>query len=300
MLPTFSSFVPIITPFNSQGDVDYSALKRLIEWHIINETKGLVCFGTTGECSTLSEDEKIEILEFCCDIIQGETKLIANTGTNSTLVSKRLTAIAQELGVDAALIVVPYYNRPNEKGCIAHYREIAACGLPFIAYHIPSRTGIELSFEAICQILSIENCIGIKECSGHSQLIRQIANAFPNHYIFSGNDHSILNDLRAGANGSIGAIGNVIPTIWQAILNLSQLDLIRAEGLFNKYHALIRLIYSDVNPQGIKCALSCMGFIENRLRLPLIPVSGELEELIYQELLHLGLLEMETQTIYEK
>ena len=202
MFNQYPSVVPLITPFTSEGEVDYKSLTQLIEWQIECGSSGIVCFGTTGESATLTNNEKLAILKHTLAVVQKRIPVIANCGTNSTKVSVDLTRECMKCGADGGLVVVPYYNKPSESGCVKHFSLISKVGLPLILYHIPSRTQLTLSFECIEKILNLPSFIGIKECSGNLSLFSQLAKHFPSKYLFSGSDLTLLDEIKSGANGS--------------------------------------------------------------------------------------------------
>ena len=278
MFKPFSSIVPIITPFTLTQDVDFDALSKMIEWQIEQGSKGIVCFGTTGEAATLNFEEKLAILKCTLNVVRKRVPVIANCGTNCTRSSIELTKACMQCGADGGLTIVPYYNKPSELGCIEHFSKLSEVGLPLILYHIPSRTQVTLSLNGIEKILNLPNFIGIKECSGNLSLITQLAKLFPNKHLLSGSDFTLLEEIKAGANGSIGAIANVIPNVWSEICKLGHVKPEQTHDIFSSIKPLLTALYSETNPSGIKYAASELGYCENQLRLPLIPLSKAGEE----------------------
>ncbi|MDN3505591.1 MAG: 4-hydroxy-tetrahydrodipicolinate synthase [Rhabdochlamydiaceae bacterium] len=278
MFPPYSSIVPIITPFQTDLSIDYVSLSKMIEWQIDQGSDGIVCFGTTGESPTLTFDEKLDLLKFILEITRGKIPVIANCGTNSTQESLNLTIACKELGADCGLTVVPYYNRPSERGCIEHFTKLSQVGLPLILYHIPSRTQVTLSFNVIEKILNLPNFIGIKECSGDLHLFAKLAKHFPSKNLFSGSDLTLLDEIKSGANGSIGAIANIIPKTWSNICKLAHVKPEEADEIFSPLLPALNAIYSETNPSGVKYALSLLGYCKNQLRLPMVTLSSEGEK----------------------
>ena len=268
-LAKFPSIVPLVTPFNPDLGVDYAALERLVDWQVESGTDALLCFGTTGEGCLLSEKEKEAVLSFVVGKVSGRIPVIANTGTNCTIESVRLTEMAKKVGASGCLAIVPYYVMPTEKGVVAHLNQIERVGLPVIVYHHPGRTQIKLSYETIAHILTWDTVVGLKDCSGDSMLMQKLAHQFQKKIIFSGIDTQLLEDLECGAGGSITPMGNLIPSEWKRIVSTCDRE------LFSQYVPLMEAIYADVNPQGIKCALAISGKIQNELRLPLLPSENE-------------------------
>lgn len=267
--------VPVVTPFTDSGEIDYFTYEYLIDLLIRQGVGGIVCFGTTGEVSTLSFEEKQQLLSRAIRISEKRVPIIANTGTNSTQTSVEFTLFAQSVGADAVLVITPYYNCPSQEGCKAHFFAISKCKIPWILYHIPKRTGVTLNFETIAEILSFPQAIGIKECSQNLDLFTQIKERFPEKWLFSGSDLMIIEEFKRGADGSIGAIGNVIPSQWKTLCMLAKQDINQALQLFNSLQGFIEAVYQEVNPSGVKFSLSEAGLCKNILRLPLLPVGAQ-------------------------
>ena len=272
--------VPLVTPFNALGGVDYAALDKLLSWQQEVGIEGFVCFGTTGEGLSLSETEKLDLLEFVLSNVKKSAAVIANTGLASTRESVELTRKCRDKGAHACLAVTPYYCLPSERGCIEHFKAIQSVELPTIIYHNPARTGITHSQETLETLLQMPHVIGIKECSRSIAMIRWLSQAFPHVKVYSGSDGALIEEIKSGASGSIGAIANVIPGKWLELIELALSDVNRAEDKFKKLMPLIRAVYGEVNPQGIKAALSSMGLIENVFRSPLVPVLTSTQDAI--------------------
>lgn len=300
LITPFSSLVPLITPFDESGRIDFDALAYLLDFHLFAGSAGFVCFGTTGESPTLEKAEKIEFLRFVVQRVKGRALIIANTGSNATAASVSFTKEVISLGADACMAVVPYYNRPTERGCVEHFRALAAVGLPLIVYHIPGRTQLTLSLDALCDILSLPHVIGIKECSRDFSLITALRRRFPSLALLSGSDEILIEEIRAGANGSIGAIANIIPRQWSEILATTATDLSAAIPLYQALRPLIQAAFSEVNPQGVKYATSLLGLNQNVFRLPLVPVLPKTEVKIAAALQEIGLLEGVSHEMHQK
>ena len=264
------SLVALITPFQENGDVDFEALKRLVEWHIEQGTDGFVCCGTTGEAPTLSDEEHHLIFKTVITTARKRVLVIAGTGTYDTRHSVARTREALELGADAALVITPYYNRPTLEGCKAHFTEIGRVGLPVIIYYNPGRTGGRFSAEQLATIAQSPSVVGIKDSSGTTHFIQELQQ-YTDLPIYSGDDIFTFAHLKAGAQGAVSVVGNIIPRQWKEMVQqcLSG-NLAQAEELFNKLLPLCQSVGIETNPQGIKYAAHVMGLSTPYMRLPLI------------------------------
>lgn len=262
------SFVAIVTPFDRKGRLDSKTLERLVEWHIVEGTDGIVCSATTGEGPTLSDRDRRTIARVCIQRAAKRIPVIVATGTNDTHKSIQYTEQAKKWGADGCLVVTPYYNKPTQTGCILHFSEIAKVGLPMIIYHNPPRTAIRLSAETIAEIAKIENVIAIKESSHDLELIRKIVPLLP---VFSGDDDLTFDIIKEGGVGSISVTSNLIPGIWKQLVGLClQKKWEKAEFLSKRIGALSQALFLETNPQGIKFALSWLHKCQPVLRLPLL------------------------------
>lgn len=274
------SFVAVITPFQKDGSVDYLAFENLVKWHIDQKTDGIVCCGTTGECSTLEPSEKLELLKRCVSICIGKIPVVMNTGTNNTKETVWLTEQAKALRADGALVITPYYNCPNMKGCIAHFEQVNQVGLPVIIYHNPKRTSITLDLETIKTMADLRHVLAIKESSGDLKLAKRILQE-TSLEVLSGDDFSTLELLRLGACGAISVIGNVVPKEYQ---NWIQLGLAQKLGEFDEmykyFESILHALTLEPNPQCVKYMLSLMDKCKLFYRLPLLPPDEKNKELI--------------------
>lgn len=270
----------LITPFTLDDQVDFASLESLIQWHIESGTEGLVLTGSTGEGSVLSKEEKCSIYELAYHLGKGKIKLIANTGTNVTADSVWLTQKAKEIGMDGCLAIVPYYNKPTSEGCYQHFAKIAEVGLPLIAYHHPGRTGVKLSFEALCRICELDSIVGIKDATGDLNLAMDVMRKTKIPF-YSGDDSLALAQFAIGFTGSISIVGNVIPKEWNSFVHtaVSQ-DLSSAQEQFYAFYDLVNAMILEVNPQCVKYAVNLLEKCSSRMRLPLIPPSFENQEKI--------------------
>jgi 4-hydroxy-tetrahydrodipicolinate synthase len=286
------SIVALITPFRLDGEVDYKALQELIEWHIEEQSDGILLLGTTGEAPTLNEEEFSEIVALGGRLCRNRVPLFVGTGTNDTRKSVLLTKKAKQAGADGCLVVVPYYNKPTLAGCKAHFQSIAQVGLPIFLYHHPGRTGVRFSASALAELASIPQVIGIKECSGELDLTLHCMQLI-NKPLFCGDDILSFSFIQSGAAGVISVIANIIPKPWkQMTAFLQQGNAGQAKEIFDRYFFLLKAVMLESNPMGIKFALSCMGRCTPQLRLPLTEPLEETKEKIQQELANVGLIEL--------
>ncbi|MHC1750053.1 MAG: 4-hydroxy-tetrahydrodipicolinate synthase [Cellulosilyticaceae bacterium] len=264
--------VAIITPFHNNGNVNFEKLEQLIDFQIQNETDAIIICGTTGEASTLSDEEHLECIRLAVNRTNGKVPVIAGTGSNDTMHSIELTKKAKSFGVDATLQVTPYYNKTTQKGLIEHFTAIGrATDLPMILYNVPSRTGLNITPSTACALSKLDFIVGIKEASGNISQVAEIAakcgDALP---IYSGNDDQIIPILSLGGKGVISVLSNVAPKQTHDIVKLHlsgkttealrlQLDLL----------PLINALFCEVNPIPVKEALNLMGFEVGPCRLPL-------------------------------
>lgn len=278
------SIVALITPFDSEGYVDFPALEGLIERQIDAGTQGLVLCGSTGEGSSLSRDEKEEIFNMAAKVAKGRILLIGATGTNQTRESIALTEEAKEAGLDGCIAIVPYYSKPTEEGCFRHFASIAEVGLPMIAYHHPGRTGLRLSEESLERICAIEGVVGLKEASGDLNLAQALVRRVKCP-LFSGDDSLALPHLAVGFSGSISIIGNVAPSQWKGFIEKALLgDFLGAREEYEKLYSLVQALVLETNPQCVKYAVSLLGLCSSMVRLPLIEPSEKVQAILHDRL----------------
>ena len=290
------SLVALITPMNLKGEVDFDSLEKLIEWHIANDTNGIVSVGTTGESATLKVDEHLKVIEHTVKCVNGRIPVIAGSGSNSTTQAIETTTESQRIGADFSLLVTPYYNRPNQKGLIEHYLKIAdTCDIKQILYNVPSRTACDILPETVKILSNHQNIIGIKEAVNNQKRINELVKiskeSQEDFLIFSGDDESFFNLISSGGHGVISVAANVIPKSISNICKLIMEERIEeANELNKKYQILYDLLFVESNPIPVKWMLSKMGFIKNSLRLPLINLDKKFEENIMSEMIKLKLL----------
>ena len=290
------SLVALVTPMNSKGDIDFNSLEKLIEWHIANDTNGIVSVGTTGESATLTVDEHLKVIEHTVKCVNGRIPVIAGSGSNSTAQAIETTTESHRIGADFSLLVTPYYNRPNQKGLIEHYIKIAdECNINQILYNVPSRTGCDILPETVEVLSKHQNIIGIKEAVNNQKRINELVKiskqSLEDFLIFSGDDESFFNLITSGGHGVISVAANVIPKSISDICKLIIEEKIEEANEINKkYQNLYDLLFIESNPIPVKWILFKMGFIQNSLRLPLVNLDKKFEENIMSEMIKLKLL----------
>ncbi|MBQ6602035.1 MAG: 4-hydroxy-tetrahydrodipicolinate synthase [Eubacterium sp.] len=264
----------IITPMNAAG-VDYEAFGRLLDWQIAEGIDALVIAGTTGEGSTLSDEEHREVLKFAVERIAGRVPVIAGTGSNDTNYAIDLTKFACDIGADAMLVVTPYYNKATQKGLIAMYNAIAdASTKPLILYNVPSRTGVNIEPSTYVELAKHENIRAIKEANSNiSKIVEAFALLDGALDIYSGNDDQIVPILSMGGNGVISVLSNCCPKATSRLCHAwFEGNTAEAVALQCEYLPLINALFSEVNPIPVKAAMAAMGFAEEYIRLPLTPM----------------------------
>ncbi|OSA97547.1 UNVERIFIED_ORG: 4-hydroxy-tetrahydrodipicolinate synthase [Clostridium botulinum] len=265
------SGVAIVTPFNDKG-VDYDKLKDLLEWHVKEGTDSIVICGTTGEATTMTENEKKTVIKFAVDVINKRIPVIAGTGSNNTLSAMEMSRYAQSVGVDAILVITPYYNKTSQKGLFKHFKAVNdSVNIPIILYNVPSRTGVNITPKALVQIAELNNVVAIKEASGNISQIMEMKSLCKDKIdIYSGNDDQIVPIMSLGGKGVISVLANVIPN---EVHTLTKKCL---EGKFDEALdiqlnrlKLTNALFIETNPIPVKTAMNLMGFEVGSLRLPL-------------------------------
>ena len=271
----------LVTPMTETGAVDYEAFERLINWQIDSGINALVVCGTTGESSTLTDEEHREVLSFALKVNAGRVPMIAGTGSNDTAYAIELTKFACQIGYDAMLLVTPYYNKTTQRGLIAMYSAIAdASTKPVILYNVPSRTGVNIEPATYAALADHPNIAAIKEASGNiSKLVETAMLVGDKLDIYSGNDDQIVPILACGGMGVISVLSNVIPAETAEMTHrFFAGDVAGAMELQKKYLNLTNALFCEVNPIPAKAATAAMGYGKNVLRLPLVPMEAAHEE----------------------
>lgn len=269
------SGVAIVTPFNDNG-VNYKKLKELLEWHIKEGTDAIIICGTTGEATTMSEEEKKLTIKFTVDVVNKRIPVIAGTGSNNTLSSIEMSKYAESAGVDGLLVITPYYNKTNSRGLIKHFEAINnSVNTPIILYNVPSRTGVNITPENLKELSTLSNVVAIKEASGNiSQVVKMKALCGDKIDIYSGNDDQAIPILSLGGKGVISVLANIIPNAMHTMIK-SYLngDVKKALDLQLENLKLSNTLFIETNPIPIKTALNLIGKDVGPLRLPLYEMS---------------------------
>ena len=291
------SITALVTPMKENGELDYSALEKLINFQIDSGISALVAVGTTGESATIDFKDHIKLIEFFVKTASGRIPIIAGTGANSTDEALHLTKGAKESGADAALLVSPYYNKPPQEGIYKHHIKIAdEIDLPQILYNVPSRTASFIEPETVFKLSFHKNIIGIKDATGdmknHSEVLNLCAEEINsgNFYLYSGDDFSSLEFLQKGGHGTISVTSNVVPNIVSEICDLVNSDFTKAKKLDESLQQLNKNLFCESNPIPVKWCLYKMGFIDKGIRLPLIELNDIFKKDLEQNLNELKLL----------
>ncbi len=266
------SLVALVTPFDQHNRVDYAALERLIEFHVAEGSDGLVIAGTTGEAATLSRDEHIELLNRAVEMTAGRLPVIAGTGSNSTAQTSDLSLAVASSGIDAYLLVVPYYNKPVQEGIYQHFATIAdALNKPVILYNVPGRTVADMLPATVARLAAHGNIMGIKEATGDIDRLRAIQDLVDDDFmLYSGDDFTVLPFIAQGGHGVVTVSGNVVPAAMAKLCALASAgDLQAAKSLDDTLQPLNSALFIESNPIPVKWAVSQMGLIESHMRLPL-------------------------------
>lgn len=275
------SAVALVTPFNEQGQIDYYILKDLIEYQIANGTKAIVILGTTGESSTITRDERIQIIKFAVCIVSRRVPLIVGTGSNCTKTAIELSKEAESLGADGVLVVTPYYNKCNQEGLFVHYKAVAdSVKLPLILYNVPSRTGVTILPETVKRLSKINNIVGIKEASGNIQQIAKLFKILPKKFcIYSGDDNLNLIFYLLGAKGTISVTANCYPEKVALLYSYAlENDYFNARQVNHYLEKINEALFFDINPICVKHYMSLLGFNVGKPRLPLTKPTKEIRE----------------------
>ena len=270
------SLVAIITPMREDGSVHYEQFQRLIDWHVANGTDAIVAVGTTGESTTLSVPEKIEVIEAAIRFADGRIPVIAGTGVNSTSEAIELSRAAVGSGAYATLSVVPYYNKPPQEGIYRHFAAIAeAADIPMIVYNVPGRTVVNMNNDTVLRLAEISNIIGIKEASGDIGRMVDLVNRVPKDFaIYSGDDPTGMAAMLCGAHGVITVAGNVAPKLFADMCRAALAgNLAEARSLNAKLVPLYQEMFCEPSPAAPKWALEKLGLCSRAVRLPMVSLS---------------------------
>ena len=287
------SMVALVTPMHEDGAIDEDSLQQLVDYHVGNGTDAIISMGTTGESATLDETEHCHVIRRTVQMAAGRIPVIAGTGANSTREAIELTGCALEAGVDACLLVTPYYNKPTQEGLYRHFRAVAeAVPVPQILYNVPGRTAVDMLPETVQRLAGISNIVGIKEATGDPDRGRAIIECCGDSLdVYSGDDATAMELILLGGKGNISVTANVAP---RAMHDMCAAALAgereRAAGINEPLEVLHRILFIESNPIPVKWALYEMGLIRDGIRLPMTPLAEEHREPLRRALMQAGIL----------
>jgi len=271
------SGVAIVTPFNEENEINFDRVASLIEYHIENGTDSIIICGTTGEASTLDDNEHRKLIKFAVDVVNKRVPVVAGTGSNDTHHGVLLSKYAEEVGADALLCVTPYYNKASQEGLYRHFKSIVdAVSIPIILYNVPSRTGMGFTVETVEKLFEFDQVVGMKDASGDISYSTELMRVLPDLDLYSGNDDIIVPMLSIGAKGVISVVANIMPRQTHDIVSLfNEGNINEALKLQLKMNQLINTLFIEVNPIPVKTAMNELGFDVGALRLPLCEMSND-------------------------
>jgi len=288
------TFTALVTPFKKSGEIDFNTLQLLIEFQAENGIDGIVVCGSTGESATLTEKEKIAVIDQSVKFANGKIHIIAGTGTYETEATRNFTIIAKELGASAALIVAPYYNKPTQDGLFEHYAiSVKDANMPIIIYNIPGRTGVNISVDTQLKLAAtFPNIVATKEASGNLDQIMNIISKAPEHFsVLSGDDQFTLPMMAIGAKGVISVITNYAPKKFSEMVALAlKGKFIDAAKIHYELYELMKLNVIETNPIPVKAAMAMMGMIKEMIRMPLLTLTKDNSKLMKDALISAGFL----------
>ena len=285
--------VALVTPMNADGSVNFAKMKELIEFQIANDTDALIICGTTGEATTISDEDQIECVRFAKEVAAGRVPVIAGAGSNDTAHCIELAQACEKAGADGVLLVTPYYNKATQKGLILHYTAIAnSINIPIILYNVPGRTGCNLAPKTVAELAKVKNIVAVKEASGNLSQVAEIAALVgPDFDIYSGNDDQILPVLSLGGKGVISVLSNVAPKeTHDMVAKFMEGDVQGAIKLQLDAIELISALFCEVNPIPVKTALNLMGYEVGACKLPLCDMEPKNLETLKTAMTNYGLL----------
>ncbi len=287
------SFVALVTPFKDDESLDEAKLKELIQFQIEGGTHGIVPCGTTGESPALSDSEHARVVDITIETVNGRVPVIAGTGSNSTTRTLRATEHAKAAGADAALIVTPYYNKPNQEGLYAHYMKIAdTVDIPIVVYNVPGRCGTDILSPTIARLADHPNIVALKEATGDLKRASEVVNLCPDDFVvLSGDDVNTLPIMAVGGKGVISVVANIAPLDIAEMCNAFHAgNLELARKLHYKTYPLAVNLFIETNPIPAKTSLKLMGKLNGKVRLPLAPLSPKNLEALRNTLVETGLI----------
>lgn len=272
------SMVALVTPMNADNSLDWASLHKLVDWHLEQGTHAIVAVGTTGESATLNVNEHLAVIKKIVDQVDGRIPVIAGTGANSTSEAVELTQAAKDAGVDACLLVTPYYNKPTQEGLFLHHAHIAqAVAIPQFLYNVPGRTGVDMKPETALRLAKVPNIVGIKEATGDLERAKLLIDQAPADFaIISGDDATAVDLILLGGKGDISVTANVVPA---AIARMCELALAgnakEARAINERLLPLHTAMFVESNPIPVKWAVEQLGLIQSGIRLPLTRLSEQ-------------------------
>ena len=262
------AYVAIVTPFNDDMSVDYNTLENLVEFQIENGISGIVVCGSTGETATLTEKEYEKVIKTVIEKVNKRVVVIAGAGSNNTSKAVELTKKCMDLGADYVLSICPYYNKPTQKGIIAHYEEVAKVGIPIIVYNVPGRTGVNISADTMYKLSKIDNIVALKEASGNIEQMIEIRKLCADSIsLLSGDDPLILPARIIGFEGVISVVANIVP---KQISDFYKTPIDKAYDIHEYLYDISTNMFIEGNPVTVKEAMDILGLAKNNLRLPLV------------------------------
>lgn len=285
------SGVAVVTPFNENG-IDFKKLEELLNWHVENNTDAIVICGTTGEGSTMTDEEKKKAIQTTVEIINKRIPVIAGVGTNNTAKTLELSKFSKEVGADALLVITPYYNKTSKKGLYEHFKVINdQINLPIMAYNVPSRTGMNITPEDLLNLSTLKNITSIKEASGNISQAILYRKLCPQIDLYSGNDDQIVALMSIGAKGTISVAANILPKVIHDITHhYINGKTNEALELQLKYLDFINSLFIETNPIPIKTALNLIGKNVGNLRLPLVDMEEKNLDILKNEMRKINLI----------
>ncbi|MCM3710547.1 4-hydroxy-tetrahydrodipicolinate synthase [Sporosarcina luteola] len=277
----------MVTPFDTNGEIDFEATRNLINHLIANGSDSLVVSGTTGESPTLTSEEKVKLFKFTVDVVNGRVPVIAGTGSNNTRESIELTMLAEDVGVDAIMLVSPYYNNPCQEGIYQHFTTIAAAtSLPIMLYNVPGRTVVNIDVDTVVRLSKIPNIVSIKEASGNLEAMAKIIEQTPPSFsLYSGDDALTLPVLSIGGTGVVSVSSHVLGNEMQTMIrNFKIGNTVEAASNHRRLVPMMKALFAAPNPSPVKAALNLIGIPVGGVRLPMIPLNEEQQHSLQQAL----------------
>lgn len=285
------SGVAIVTPFNENG-VNFDKLGEMLDWHVSEGTDAIIICGSTGEPSTMPDEEHISVIEYAVKRIAGRIPVIAGTGSNETVHAIKLSKAAEKAGCDGVLVVTPYYNKATQKGLYLHYKAIAeSINIPIIMYNVPARTNVSISLDTLEKLAKIDNIVALKEASGDIAYLSHVAARVPELAIYSGNDDMIIPAMSVGGVGVISVVANILPKYTHELCqNYLDGNVKEAAKMQLNIMDLVDKLFIEVNPIPVKSALNMLGWGVGPLRMPLCEMEDANAQKLRDSLTRYGLL----------